>query len=75
MILLNILENEDSYKDLESIISKVNCYSSQLLIHIFQSCFVPDASHLLCSLNELVQYEFLSSSSSFAFSVIRFFFF
>ena len=28
MILLNILENEDSYKDLESIISKVNFYSS-----------------------------------------------
>ena len=28
MTLLNILENEDSYKDLESIISKVNFYSS-----------------------------------------------
>ena len=28
MILLNILENEDSYKDLESTISKVNFYSS-----------------------------------------------
>ena len=28
MILLNILENEDSYKDLESIISKFNFYSS-----------------------------------------------
>ena len=28
MILSNLLENEDSYKDLESIISKVNFYSS-----------------------------------------------
>ena len=28
MILLKILENEDSYKDLEFIISKVNFYSS-----------------------------------------------
>ena len=28
IILLNILESEDSYKDLESIISKVNFYSS-----------------------------------------------
>lgn len=28
MILLNILENEDSYKDLESIISKLHFYSS-----------------------------------------------
>ena len=28
MILLRILENEDSYKDLEFIISKVNFYSS-----------------------------------------------
>ena len=26
MILLKILENEDSYKDVEFIISKVNCY-------------------------------------------------
>ena len=28
MIVLKILENEDSYKDLEFIISKVNFYSS-----------------------------------------------
>ena len=28
MILLKILENEDSYKDLEFIISKVHFYSS-----------------------------------------------
>ena len=28
MILLNILQNEESYEDLESIISKVNLYSS-----------------------------------------------
>ena len=26
MILFKILENEDSYKDVEFIISKVNCY-------------------------------------------------
>ena len=44
MILLNILENEDSYKDLESIISKVNFYSSYLFILIFRTYFVPDAS-------------------------------
>ena len=28
MILFNILENEDSYEDLQFIISKVNLYSS-----------------------------------------------
>ena len=28
LILLNILQNEESYEDLESIISKVNLYSS-----------------------------------------------
>ena len=67
MILLNILENEDSYKDLESIISKANFYSSELFILIFPSCFVSDSSHLLCSLIELM-YEFLLSSYSFAFS-------
>ena len=72
MILLKTLENEDSYKDLEFIISKVNFYSSQLYFLIqFQSCSVlVYTSNDLCSLKELMQYEFLSSSSSFAFSVI-----
>ena len=35
MILLNTLENEDSYKDLEYIISKFNFYSSKLYILTF----------------------------------------
>ena len=46
MILLKILENEDSCKDLEFIISKVNFYSSYLYFLIqFQFCSVLDTSN------------------------------
>ena len=39
MILLKTMENEDSYKDLEFIISKVNFYSSKLYFpNQFQFC-------------------------------------
>ena len=46
MILLKMLENEYSYKDLELIISKVNFYSSKLYFPIqFQFCSVLDTSN------------------------------
>ena len=46
MILFKILENEDSYKDLEFIISKVNIYSSKLyFLDQFQFCSVLDTSN------------------------------
>ena len=56
MILLKILENEDSYKDLGFIISKVNF---TLLPYSFQIMFCPRYFELPWSLNELMQYEFL----------------
>ena len=51
-ILSKILESEDSYEDLESIISKINFYSSY--VFYFRSCFVPNTSILLYNLNELM---------------------
>ena len=46
MILLEILENEDSYQDLEFIISKVTFYSLELYFLIqFQFCSVLDTSN------------------------------
>ena len=75
MILLNILENEESYEYLESVISKVNFILFIALHPYFPILgFDSDTSFLLCSLNELGQYVFLLSSFSYAFSVIRFFF-
>ena len=46
MILLKILANEDAYKDLEFIISKVKFFCSQLyFLNQFQSCSVLDTSN------------------------------
>ena len=77
MIWLKMLENEDSYKDLEFIISKVKFYSSYCSftsLYPVPILFCPRYFEL-CSRNKLIQYEFLLSSSYFAFSVniIRFF--
>ena len=54
MILLNILQNEEPYEDLESIILAVHPYFPILGFH-------SDTSFLLCSLSELGQYVFLLS--------------
>ena len=48
MILFNILESEDSYEDLESIISKVRKYFSPTLSYSFLSYFSTSHNILRC---------------------------
>ena len=68
MILFKVLENEDSYRDLEFIISKVNFYSPCSCTSLFSSNSVLS---LILRINYVAWMKL--SSSSFAFPVRRFF--